>query len=83
MTSRKIKYSEYCLFNNDINDIYSKERENNILILNVNYIIQIIDSKRRKLPKCCGCYPVFQNNQDGHMGFHGCLEEEDIFYFSK
>jgi len=65
-------------------DDYNKEREENISKLhNTDYIIKIIHSKRRKLPKCNGCYPVFQCNQLGHMGYNGCLEDDDMCYFEK
>ena len=33
-------------------------------------------SKKRikiEIPKCPGCYPVFQDNQEGHIGPNGCL----------
>lgn len=26
--------------------------------------------------KCPGCYPIFQENQLGHVGPHGCLGDE-------
>lgn len=34
--------------------------------------------KRTKIdiPKCPGCYPVFQPNQLGHIGPNGCLGDE-------
>ena len=85
MESRKIKYTDFCtLFNIHVDyEIYNKEREENILYLNIDYIIKMNDSKRRRLPKCNGCYPVFQCNQIGHIGYHGCLEDNDIFYFLK
>ena len=81
MNSHKRKYINF--EEGSLEFSYNKERESNILNLDINYIIQFIDNKRRKLPKCSGCYPIFQCNQFGHMGFHGCLEEEDIFYFSR
>ena len=30
-------------------------------------------NKKIKLNRCKGCYPVFQLNQEGHMGKNGCL----------
>jgi len=29
-----------------------------------------------EIPKCPGCYPVFQPNQLGHIGPDGCLGDE-------
>ena len=82
--SRKIKYDKYCiLINNSIDNEYNEYREELISYLDINYIVQFINSKRLKIAKCCGCYPFFQCNQNGHIGFHGCLEDNDIFYFSK
>jgi len=85
--SRKIKYDKYCiLINNSIDNEYNeynKHREELISYLDINYIVQFINAKRLKIAKCCGCYPFFQYNQNGHIGFHGCLEDNDIFYFSK
>ncbi len=26
---------------------------------------------------CSGCYPIYQPNQEGHMGINGCLSNED------
>jgi len=30
-------------------------------------------NKKIKLNKCKGCYPIFQPNQEGHIGEYGCL----------
>ena len=85
MTTRKIKYSEYCIICNvnTYNEIYNKDREENILYLNTDYIVYFNDSKRQKIAKCNGCYPIFQCNQIGHIGYHGCLEDDPFFYFFK
>ena len=32
-------------------------------------------NKKIKLNRCKGCYPVFQPNQEGHIGEYGCLED--------
>jgi len=82
--SRKIKYDKYCILSNhSIDNEYNKYREELIFYLDINYVVLFINAKRLKIAKCCGCYPVFQYNQTGHIGFHGCLEETDIFYFEK
>ena len=26
---------------------------------------------------CSGCYPIYQPNQEGHMGINGCLSNDD------
>ena len=41
--------------------------------------IHDLETKRLKIVPCCGCYPIFQPNQLGHIG--GCmqeLEDDDI-----
>jgi len=30
------------------------------------------------MPRCAGCFPIFQANQEGHMGYGGCLEDMTI-----
>ena len=30
-------------------------------------------NKKIKLNRCKGCYPIFQENQEGHIGEYGCL----------
>ena len=32
--------------------------------------------KKTDIPKCPGCYPIFQLNQLGHIGPNGCLGDE-------
>ncbi len=32
------------------------------------------NNKRMKVSKCPGCFPIFQENQEGHIGIYGCLE---------
>ncbi len=43
--------------------------------------IHDLETKRLKIVPCCGCYPIFQPNQLGHLG--GCMQEledeDDIF----
>ena len=33
----------------------------------------LMPNKKIKLNKCKGCYPIFQPNQEGHIGEYGCL----------
>ena len=52
--------------------------------LNESYIININEEesddkpkkKKSKKMKCPGCYPIFQENQLGHIGPYGCLGDE-------
>jgi len=30
------------------------------------------------MSNCPGCFPIFQPNQQGHMGYGGCMEENDF-----
>lgn len=30
------------------------------------------------MSRCAGCFPIFQANQEGHMGYGGCLEDMTI-----
>jgi hypothetical protein len=30
------------------------------------------------MSNCPGCFPIFQPNQQGHMGYGGCMEESDF-----
>jgi hypothetical protein len=84
----KRKYSDTFLFENieeiDENEEIYKDID---IIDNENmkyfdyYIIYSKNNKRLKMPKCSGCYPIFQYNQEGHYGFNGCLEEIHECYF--
>jgi hypothetical protein len=64
---------------------FSYKSPKEILISSDNMLDEFIDSslmsnKRLKLSKCKGCYPIFQPNQEGHIGENGCLEDyNDIF----
>jgi hypothetical protein len=31
--------------------------------------------KPDRTKRCSGCYPIFQMNQEGHMGINGCLSD--------
>jgi len=31
--------------------------------------------KPDRTKRCSGCYPIFQMNQEGHMGMNGCLSD--------
>ena len=42
---------------------------------NLADFIHDLETKRLKIVPCCGCYPIFQHNQIGHIG--GCIEELD------
>jgi hypothetical protein len=33
------------------------------------------NNKKMRINKCNGCYPIFQENQEGHIGEYGCLED--------
>jgi hypothetical protein len=37
---------------------------------------KIIKKRKIKKSKCPGCYPIFQENQLGHIGLNGCLGDE-------
>jgi len=38
------------------------------------------EQKEKKVRfQCPGCFPIFQENQLGHIGPHGCLGNEDEF----
>ena len=69
-----MKYSEYILEVDDLEDL-----DVDSLIIkfdNTDFIAYIIDKiKRRKVQiiRCPGCYPIYQNNQLGHVGPYGCL----------
>jgi len=39
----------------------------------------LMPNKKIKLNKCKGCYPIFQPNQEGHIGEYGCLGENYDF----
>ncbi len=51
----------------------------------LNYLIRILnnDYKRYKMIKCPGCYPINQLNQEGHVGYCGCLETDMLLYTMK
>ena len=41
------------------------------------------NNKKMRINKCNGCYPVFQENQEGHIGEYGCLGDYVDMCFEK
>jgi hypothetical protein len=76
--------SNYCLFlekplyeDESVFSFNNSSQENTLLLTNKSSD-ELIESslrpnKKIKLNRCNGCYPVFQPNQEGHIGEYGCL----------
>lgn len=40
----------------------------------INYVSFIMsNNKKMRIDKCPGCYPLFHQNQEAHIGKNGCL----------
>ena len=67
---------------NTIGKPIDKTKENNssdTYIININSPSQddrIIKKRKIEKSKCPGCYPIFQENQLGHIGPNGCLGDD-------
>ena len=54
-------------------DMYLSDTDSDNEQIQVSKKIRIEKEDNRK--RCSGCYPIFQMNQEGHMGINGCLSE--------
>ena len=57
---------------------FNNSSQENTLLLTNKSSDELIESylrpnKKIKLNRCKGCYPIFQPNQEGHIGEYGCL----------
>jgi hypothetical protein len=54
-------------------DMYISDTDSDNEQIQVSKKIRI--EKQDNGKKCSGCYPIFQMNQEGHMGINGCLSD--------